>query len=227
MPGFFRRTATRRGGRILNWETSHAPNQGDPGRGGGLSPRAVGERGPLRIELKRIQIDLGATILYVTHDQIEAMTLADRIGVLAEGELVQLGAPRDMYEAPINAYVARRLGSPQINLLPRDVLALADGPAAATIGVRPEDVLIGRNGVRAQVRTVEHLGAETVALLEVAGHELHALLGRIGPPRPRRCHHGCDTPGLAALFRCRRQPGRGSAHSAPADGAGTGLWRLS
>jgi multiple sugar transport system ATP-binding protein len=134
-------------------------------------------REDLRIELKRIQIDLGATILYVTHDQIEAMTLADRIGVLAEGELVQLGAPRDMYEAPINAYVARRLGSPQINLLPRDVLALADGPAAATIGVRPEDVLIGRNGVQARVRTVEHLGAETVALLEVAGHELHALLG--------------------------------------------------
>jgi multiple sugar transport system ATP-binding protein len=134
-------------------------------------------REDLRIELKRIQIDLGATILYVTHDQIEAMTLADRVGVLAAGELVQMGAPREVYEAPINAYVARRLGSPQISLLPPAVLALADGPTAATIGIRPEDVLVGRNGVPARVRTVEHLGAETVALLEVAGHELHALLG--------------------------------------------------
>ena len=136
-------------------------------------------REDLRIELKRIQIDLGATILYVTHDQIEAMTLADRIGVLADGELVQFGVPREVYEAPINAYVARRLGSPQINLLPPQALGVADGPSAATtIGVRPEDVIVGRGGARAEVRTVEHLGAETVALLEVAGQEgVHILLG--------------------------------------------------
>jgi multiple sugar transport system ATP-binding protein len=97
--------------------------------------------------------------------------------VLAEGELIQLGPPREVYEAPINAHVARRPGSPQINLLPSHVRGLADGPKGATIGVRPEDVIIGRGGVQAEVRTVEHLGAETVALLEVAGHQLHALLG--------------------------------------------------
>jgi multiple sugar transport system ATP-binding protein len=136
-------------------------------------------REDLRIELKRIQTDLGATILYVTHDQIEAMTLADRIGVLAEGELIQLGPPREVYEKPLNAYVARRLGSPQINLLPPQALGLGDGPRAATIGIRPEDVIVGRGGVQAEVRTVEHLGAETVALLEVAGHDLHALLGAL------------------------------------------------
>jgi multiple sugar transport system ATP-binding protein len=134
-------------------------------------------REDLRIELKRIQIDLGATILYVTHDQIEAMTLADRIGVLAEGQLIQFGPPREVYEAPLNTYVAMRLGSPQINLLPPHALGLAAGPCATTIGVRPEDVLVGTGGVQARVRTVEHLGAETVALLEIAGHELHALLG--------------------------------------------------
>jgi multiple sugar transport system ATP-binding protein len=135
-------------------------------------------REDLWIELKRIQIDLGATILYVTHDQIEAMTLADRIGVLAEGALIQFGPPREIYEAPINTYVARRLGSPQINLLPLGVLGAADWPpTATTIGVRPEDVLVGRGGNPAQVRTIEHLGAETVVLLEVAGHEVHALLG--------------------------------------------------
>jgi multiple sugar transport system ATP-binding protein len=137
-------------------------------------------REDLRIELKRIQIDLGATMLYVTHDQIEAMTLADRIGVLAEGQLIQFGPPREVYEAPVNTYVARRLGSPQINLLPLGALGAADWPSAATaIGVRPEDLVVGRGGNPAQVRTVEHLGAETVVLLEVAGHELHALLGPV------------------------------------------------
>jgi multiple sugar transport system ATP-binding protein len=108
------------------------------------------------------------------------MTLADRIGVLAEGKLVQFGAPREVYETPINAYVARRLGSPQINLLPPHALGVTGGPgAAATIGVRPEDVLLGRGGVQARVRVIEHLGAETVAVLEVAGHQLHALLGSV------------------------------------------------
>jgi multiple sugar transport system ATP-binding protein len=76
-------------------------------------------RAELRLELKRIQQELGATILYVTHDQTEAMTLADRIGVLKQGRLVQLGSPRDIYVNPCDTYVATRLGSPRINLLPR------------------------------------------------------------------------------------------------------------
>jgi multiple sugar transport system ATP-binding protein len=134
-------------------------------------------REDLRIELKHIQVDLGATVLYVTHDQIEAMTLADRIGVLDEGALVQIGVPREVYEAPANTYVARRLGSPQINLLPPAALGLEGGPAGtATVGVRPEDVLIGQGGVPAEVRAVEPLGAETVAVLELEGHVLHGLL---------------------------------------------------
>ncbi len=74
-------------------------------------------RADLRVELKHIQADLGATILYVTHDQIEAMTLAARIGVIDQGRLVQVGTPRQIYEEPVNAYVATRLGSPGINLL--------------------------------------------------------------------------------------------------------------
>jgi multiple sugar transport system ATP-binding protein len=133
-------------------------------------------REDLRIELKRIQVDLGATIVYVTHDQIEAMTLADRIGVLDHGQLVQIGAPREIYQAPANVEVARRLGSPPINLLPVDAFGPIAAPAhAATIGIRPEDVLIGRGGRQATIRQVEHLGAETVILLEVASSQLHAL----------------------------------------------------
>src|SRR5262249_46310386 len=76
-------------------------------------------RADLRIELKRIQQDLGATMLYVTHDQIEAMTMATRIGVIDRGRLIQLASPRDIYENPVNAYVAARLGQPSINLVPR------------------------------------------------------------------------------------------------------------
>ena len=88
-------------------------------------------RADLRLELKRIQQELGATMLYVTHDQIEAMTMADRIGILERGRLVQIGTPREIYENPINAHVAARLGQPAINLLPRGLLPDAGLPDAA------------------------------------------------------------------------------------------------
>ena len=74
-------------------------------------------RADLRLELKRIQEELGATMLYVTHDQIEAMTMADRIGILADGVLVQIGTPREIYTEPANLHVAARLGQPAINLV--------------------------------------------------------------------------------------------------------------
>ena len=144
-------------------------------------------REDLRIELKRIQRDLGATILYVTHDQLEAMTLADRIGVLSEGRLVQLSSPRDIYERPDNIYVAQRLGSPQINLVPTGTLGVRTVPdGAATTGVRPEDIVLHRDaGVPAQVLTVEHLGVETVVLLDVDGQKVHALLGAHDPVKEK------------------------------------------
>src|SRR5688500_19290151 len=75
-------------------------------------------RSDLRLELKRIQRELGATILYVTHDQTEAMTMADRIGVISHSRLIQVGAHRDDYENPQSMYVPQRLGQPQIHLLP-------------------------------------------------------------------------------------------------------------
>ena len=140
-------------------------------------------REDLRVELKRIQRELGATILYVTHDQLEAMTLADRVGVLAAGRLVQIDAPRAVYERPASVYAAQRLGSPPINLLRPGALGIAAGPAGAeTLGVRPEDVVLNGGGVPASVLTMEHLGVESVALLELDGADgqrqrLHALLG--------------------------------------------------
>lgn len=135
-------------------------------------------REDLRIELKRIQRDMGATILYVTHDQLEAMTLADRIGILDRGRLIQTGTPQQVYERPANVAAAQRLGSPPINLLPAGIAGLAAPDASAQrAGVRPEDVAIGATGgAEASVLAVEHLGVEKVALLEVGGHQVHALL---------------------------------------------------
>src|SRR6201997_463359 len=107
-------------------------------------------RAELRLELKRIQHELGATILYVTHDQIEAMTMASRIGVIRDGQLLQLGSPRDIYENPVDSYVASRLGSPPINFLPAHLIPDAPFPAGTEmLGIRTEHLEIGKhNGGR-------------------------------------------------------------------------------
>jgi multiple sugar transport system ATP-binding protein len=119
-------------------------------------------RAELRVELKRIQRELHASVLYVTHDQTEAMTLATRIGVLDRGRLVQLGSPREIYEQPANTYVATRLGSPGINLVARAFLPHLPAPAqAATVGARTEHVRVRKasNGkALGRVRWIEHLG---------------------------------------------------------------------
>src|SRR5437667_5950885 len=102
-------------------------------------------RSELRLELKRIQVELGATILYVTHDQIEAMTMASRIGVILDGRLLQLGTPREIYETPNDIYVATRLGMPEINLLPAELLSETRAPRhAKTVGVRTEHLQIAK-----------------------------------------------------------------------------------
>jgi multiple sugar transport system ATP-binding protein len=119
-------------------------------------------RAELRLELKRIQQDLGATILYVTHDQIEAMTMATRIGVIEHGRLVQVDTPREIYENPANVHVAARLGQPGINLIPLGLFTGMPAPsAAAVIGVRTEHLKISKSAsgaARGRVTWIEHLG---------------------------------------------------------------------
>jgi multiple sugar transport system ATP-binding protein len=137
-------------------------------------------RAELRLELKRIQQDFGATILYVTHDQTEAMTLANRIGVLKQGRLVQVGSPREIYENPCDTYVATRLGSPPINLLPRSAFPNLSAPAnAATIGARTEHLRIGkaanRTATDGKVTWVEHLGDQNHLHVSVAGQDVVTL----------------------------------------------------
>ncbi len=137
-------------------------------------------RADLRLELKHIQRDLGATMLYVTHDQIEAMTMADRIGVIEAGRLVQMGRPREIYRDPSSAYVATRLGSPSINLLSRSHFPDLPLPGEASIlGVRPEHVAVRRAGGRppdGRIRRVEPLGGQSHLHIDLGGAMLVTLV---------------------------------------------------
>ncbi|RWC08598.1 MAG: ABC transporter ATP-binding protein, partial [Mesorhizobium sp.] len=136
-------------------------------------------RADLRLELKRIQAEVGATMLYVTHDQIEAMTMANRIGILADGVLVQIGTPRTIYSEPANLHVAARLGQPAINLLPTGLLPDGDMPAGTkTIGARTEHLSIGKasNGpADGVVDWVEHLGDQNHLHVTVGSKKLVTL----------------------------------------------------
>ena len=136
-------------------------------------------RSELRLELKRIQQDMGATIIYVTHDQIEAMTMATRVGVIEQGHLVQVDSPRQIYDDPANVHVAARLGQPGINLLPRSMFPdMATPTAAHTIGVRTEHLRISKslNGsAKGKVSWIEHLGDRNHLHVRIADTEVVTL----------------------------------------------------
>jgi multiple sugar transport system ATP-binding protein len=131
-------------------------------------------RGQTRVEIAKLHRELGATTIYVTHDQIEAMTLADRVVVLRDGKIEQVGTPLELYDKPANQFVAQFIGTPQMNVLPmRDLQALLPalqlGSAAnGFIGLRPESVSlaeVGNGQLQAKVELVEALGAETLIYL--------------------------------------------------------------
>ena len=127
-------------------------------------------RESLRVELKNIQTNLNATILYVTHDQAEATTLADKIGVLKEGKIVQIGTPEEIYENPNSIYVSQRLGSPKINVLPGSLFNINGN--TSTFGIRPENILLGTGNYSGKIISIENLGSETVVALNFEGHEV-------------------------------------------------------
>lgn len=124
-----------------------------------------------RIEIARLHRDLGATMIYVTHDQVEAMTLADRIVVLRAGRVEQIGAPMDLYNDPANTFVAGFIGSPQMNFLNSAAL----GERGQQTGVRPEHLVLSRSDGRiaGTVSHVENLGGETNVYVRT---EVHGLL---------------------------------------------------
>jgi len=145
-------------------------------------------RGDMRVELKRIQQELGATLLYVTHDQVEAMTMANRIGVLDRGVLAQLGTPREIYENPETSYVATRLGQPHINLLPVGLIPDGGSPKqAAMLGARTEHLHIAKsvNGsALGKVEWIEHLGDQSHLHIRVGDKRITSLVAADGPFAP-------------------------------------------
>jgi multiple sugar transport system ATP-binding protein len=149
----------------------------------------------MRMEIARLHQDLGATMVYVTHDQIEAMTLADRIVVLDQGRVMQVGAPLELYHRPANLFVAGFIGSPKMNFLPVRALSrsggrievgsqdlgatafeLAGPPGEVadelTLGIRPQAMTLADPAaapIRGTVDIVEHLGDETVLNARLPG----------------------------------------------------------
>jgi multiple sugar transport system ATP-binding protein len=135
-------------------------------------------RGQTRVEIATLHRALGATTIYVTHDQVEAMTLADRVVVLRDGAIEQVGAPLELYDRPANQFVAQFIGTPQMNVVDTAVLpALREAVGAANapdgfIGVRPENVQVraaGGGRLAGHVELVESLGADTLIHARIGG----------------------------------------------------------
>ena len=114
----------------------------------------------MRLEVTKLQKQLATTAIYVTHDQVEAMTMADKIVVLNAGRIEQYGSPLELYEHPANLFVAGFIGSPKMNLVPGDA---AGEPGVATLGIRPEHLGVGKEGEGwpGTVSVAEHLGSDT------------------------------------------------------------------
>ncbi len=140
----------------------------------------------MRIELSRLHKELGTTMIYVTHDQVEAMTMGDRIAVFNQGRIEQLGAPLELYQRPANEFVAAFIGAPRINFIDSPVAGAASaahqrlwekllGPAAdlqtQRVGLRAEHVSLvaADQGVAAEVELAEHLGDSSILYLRIDG----------------------------------------------------------
>lgn len=160
-------------------------------------------REALRVELKKLHNDLGATFLFVTHDQVEAMSMGDKIGVLNRGKLVQVGTPSQVYSAPLNTFVARAVGTPPMNLLKG---TLSEGQAvidangfalpvtgqggqdgqSLTFGIRPEDIRLESGApVEARIFDIEDHGVVKILNMQVGEHRIHATV-------PARLHVALD-----------------------------------
>jgi sn-glycerol 3-phosphate transport system ATP-binding protein len=155
-------------------------------------------RQDMRAELRHLQRQLGITMVYVTHDQIEAMSMADRVVLLNRGRIEQNATPVDLYERPANTFVARFIGTPPMNLLPLEggndgaVIAGTEGPAVApadcaglTLGVRPEHIALGfQRGVPAAVAAIEYLGADSLVACRMGAATLAVRVpGSVGLAR--------------------------------------------
>jgi multiple sugar transport system ATP-binding protein len=186
-------------------------------------------RAQMRIEIKRLHQRLGTTIVYVTHDQIEAMTMADKIVVMRDGHILQVGTPTDLYESPVDVFTARFIGSPSMNLVPGKISGNALTTAGATltglastaipsgdvlIGIRPHDLIVGDTAgsglsLSGTVIAVEPLGSETLVHLELAGTEVIGTAPGKVVPKVGSTVTVSAAPGTLYLFDAATERGLG------------------
>jgi ABC-type sugar transport systems, ATPase components len=188
-------------------------------------------RSAMRIEIKRLHQRLTTTTVYVTHDQVEAMTMADRIVVMRDGRILQVGTPVELYENPVDVFTARFIGSPAMNLIPGragegglrvgETTLEGVGPrglpnADVLVGIRPHDLVInGNNGGRLSlsgvVTAAEPLGAETLVHLDIAGTDVIATAPGKVVPAVNSTVTAHAAPGSLYLFDAKTEKALGRA----------------
>jgi len=157
-------------------------------------------RTQMRLEIKKLHQRVGNTVIFVTHDQVEAMTMADRIVIMKDGVIQQVGTPAEVYHTPANTFVAGFIGAPSMNMIEgtvtgsglnlfgKEIAAPSAGTdgQAVTVGVRPEDLIVtdapGANTLQGVVSVVEPLGSESLAYVNVDGQEMIAKASGRTPP---------------------------------------------
>lgn len=155
-------------------------------------------RTQMRLEIKKLHQRVGTTIVFVTHDQVEAMTMADRIVIMKDGHIQQVGTPAEVFHQPANIFVAQFIGAPSMNMLPAQVKAgkllvagravdlasdLAEG-SELTVGIRPDDLTVsdGPGLFEGTISVLEPLGSETLAYVDIGGREVVAQADGRTPP---------------------------------------------
>jgi sn-glycerol 3-phosphate transport system ATP-binding protein len=148
-------------------------------------------RAEMRRELRALQQRLGMTVIYVTHDQVEAMTMADQIILMNAGRIEQAAKPAEIYERPASVFAARFVGTPPMNVLPSETVAALSSaalngprhPNGLLLGIRPESIRLSETGAPAEITAIEYLGAETMIEANLGGT---SILARIGGRPPCR-----------------------------------------
>ncbi|MFN3844632.1 MAG: ABC transporter ATP-binding protein [Paracoccaceae bacterium] len=173
-------------------------------------------RTQMRLEIKKLHQRVGNTIIFVTHDQVEAMTMADRIVIMKDGYIQQIGTPAEVFHKPANTFVAQFIGAPSMNMLDAVyanghltvdgdrlavVLPLADG-TPLTLGIRPDDLVVTADPglFRGRISVLEPLGSETLAYVDIGGREVVAKASGRNPPAVGETVHLTADPQALHVF---------------------------